>query len=156
MTTDSDVKPSLFLHCETVYVAMRDGAQQVHEGDVPIVVWEGFFTRLMRDLDLAVPYYSKVRNFLMQMGCIKQLRRGGGTTPSQWELIKPPTMELWSQLEDKPGVRPGPVSNSLDSAEVATLKQRVNDLTGEVATLKENFKVFLELYNKNLKQKEAS
>jgi hypothetical protein len=66
-----------------------------------MVVYEGMLTKLVtEDLGLPVPYYTKVRQFLMAMGCIRQLRRGGGSAPSQWELIREPTIDLWDDLTD--------------------------------------------------------
>jgi hypothetical protein len=156
MPTSEDVKPAPFSHCEMVYLAMRNAAKDIYEGDVPMVVWEGFLTKLTRDLGLSVPYYSTVRGYLLEMGCMRQLRRGGGTTPSQWELIRPPTMELWKDLPDKPSGRLGNPTNTADPADVATLKQRVNDLEATVETLKANFGTFIDLYNKGLKKEKES
>lgn len=62
-----------------------------------MIVWEGFLTRFItEELHLSVPYYSSVTLALKRMGCIKQLRRGGGSSPSQWELITEPTEELFT------------------------------------------------------------
>lgn len=61
-----------------------------------MIVWEGFLTRFItEELHLSVPYYSSVTQALKRMGCIRQLRRGGGTSPSQWELITEPTPALF-------------------------------------------------------------
>jgi hypothetical protein len=55
------------------------------------------------DLGLAVPYYTAVTRKLKDMGCIRQLKRGGGSSPSQWELIREPTADLWNDLpQDTP------------------------------------------------------
>jgi hypothetical protein len=35
------------------------------------------------------------------MECIKQLRRGGSSTPSQWELIREPTLEAFLESRTK-------------------------------------------------------
>lgn len=61
-----------------------------------MVVWEGFLTRFItEEMHLSVPYYSSVTLALKRMGCIRQLRRGGGSSPSQWELITEPTTDLF-------------------------------------------------------------
>jgi hypothetical protein len=153
-TVDSDVKPAPFLHCETVYKAMRETATEVHESEVPMLVWEGFLTKLMLNLNLSVPYYSTVKNYLTKMGCIRQLKRGGGTTPSQWELIKPPTPALWDALPEKPANRPGPVSGT-DPSEVAMLKQRLSNLAERQDKLEEGQELLVELYNKMIKEKKS-
>jgi hypothetical protein len=61
-------------------------------------VWTGYLTHLMRDLGKYGPYYSKIKGDLEEMDCIRQLRRGGGSTPSQWLLVQPPTEVLYSTV----------------------------------------------------------
>jgi hypothetical protein len=59
-----------------------------------IVVYEGRLTALVtKDLGLAVPRYTECVGALRVMGAIRQLRRGGGNSPSQWELIREPTLQ---------------------------------------------------------------
>src|SRR5690348_13949878 len=104
--------PALFEHCVNTYRAMLSEAQPVSqittimdsieggiesEGDPDeIMVYEGFFTQLVTSrLNLSVPYFTQIRKALMNMGCIRQLKRGGGTSPSQWELIYEPTLEAF-------------------------------------------------------------
>jgi hypothetical protein len=92
--------PSLLQHSETVYVEMLERSKLHREGEVSIVVYEGALTHLvMQDLGFPNPYYTKIKNMLEGMGCMKQLKRGGGGQPSQWELIKSPTRELYDEWE---------------------------------------------------------
>lgn len=83
-------------------VAGGDDEEPVNIEDT-VMVWEGMFTKLITvQCRLAVPQYSKVRSALLRMGCIKQLRRGGGGSPSQYELIYEPTYEAFmNQIEPK-------------------------------------------------------
>ena len=98
--SDQQVMPALFHHCETVYRNMYDKSE-AHRADgddgVLIRVWEGFTTHLFVDLNLAVPYFTSVLKALKEMGCLRQLRRGGGNAPSQWELIAEPTAEKYEE-----------------------------------------------------------
>lgn len=92
--------PALYHHCAKVFQALKDNAKVHQEDDgeggvVNILVWEGFLTKMFGDLDLSVPYYTKCTQALKNMGCIRQLRRGGGNSPSQWEIIQSPTPALF-------------------------------------------------------------
>src|SRR3954468_22235888 len=91
--------PALFGHCETVYNAMLARATSVREGNVRMVVWEGFLTKLiLEELRLATPYYTSVTQALTKMGCIRQLRRGGSSTTSQWELLRAPNLATFHEV----------------------------------------------------------
>jgi hypothetical protein len=101
-----DTSPdSLYLHCLTTYRAMLasatakvvfDGAAGEAGEEKTIIVWEGMLTQFITgELHLSVPYYTKITQALKRMGCVQQLKRGGGTAPSIWELITEPTEELY-------------------------------------------------------------
>lgn len=97
--TEEATTPALFHHCETVYDELLSQAKRVEldNGASTGMVYEGFLTALIKDdLHLSTPYYTSVTNALKKMGCIQQLRRGGSTTPSQWLLLKEPTLDLWN------------------------------------------------------------
>lgn len=94
--SDNDAPVALYGHCLTTYQTMLSEASGIVEDDSTIIVWEGMLTRLITSqLNLSVPYYTAVTKALKRMGCIRQLKRGGGTAPSQWELLKEPTEELF-------------------------------------------------------------
>lgn len=93
----TETPAALFGHCQTTYNAMLVTAQVIDNGEAEIVVWEGMLTNLITvQLHLSNPYYTKIREALMRMGCMKQLRRGGGTSPSQWRLLTEPTLEAYN------------------------------------------------------------
>jgi len=125
---DDDNTPVMYDHCVAVYNRMADEAViKESEAGVRIAVWEGFLTRLIQnDLNLAVPYYSSVRANLVRMGCMRQLRRGGGSAKSQWEVIKPPTRTLFENAEATGNAR---------LRQKDTQKQQVNDLSQRVGKL---------------------
>jgi len=134
--------PVLYSHCKDVYNAMlRQSSKQtyVENGETKeAIVYEGFLTKLItEDLHLSVPYYTSIRNALKKMGCVRQLRRGGSTSPSQWQLYHEPTEELFitkAQGKRKTG---SPYSNRLDVAEnsIQALNNRVNTLENALRKL---------------------
>jgi hypothetical protein len=56
------------------------------------------------------------------MGCVKQLQRGGSSTPSQWWLIEEPSQELWDAKRAHRG-----------TSKVDMLTQRVTNLEKRLA-----------------------
>lgn len=94
-TEDVDVeelKPiaTLYDHCVTIYNEMATQARETEENGL---VYEGHLTKLFQDCGMAQPHYTSVRQQLMNMGCIHQLRRGGGGAMSKWKILKEPTEE---------------------------------------------------------------
>jgi hypothetical protein len=109
----------LFDHCAKVYKAMLD-ASHVEEIDGEAVrVYEGHLTKLVNGLDLAAPYYTSTKNALADMGCIAQLRRGGGTAQSRWILVKEPSEDLFNET---------PELNKPGTGKMAVMEQQLRDL----------------------------
>jgi hypothetical protein len=99
-----------------------------------IVVYEGFLTQLItQQLNLSVPYYTSVRQALINMGCIKQLRRGGGSSPSQWEMITEPTVEAF--MQQRPPKAPKQDKYSMLQDQLTTLGSRIVELEDMVQDL---------------------
>lgn len=102
---DSKAPPALFDHCVNTYQAMLKQAKSVQispDSEENAIVYEGFFTQLITgELHLSVPYYTSISSTLMRMGCIRQLKRGGGTSPSQWELLYEPTLDTFLNSRPK-------------------------------------------------------
>ena len=98
--------PALWEHATRTFDAMKTIAtkEPVSVSDteqVEAFVYEGFLSRLMfEELGIPVPAYGKVLGVLKDMGCISQLRRGGGSSPSRWVLWKDPDLELFYQVTD--------------------------------------------------------
>jgi hypothetical protein len=128
MSEGDNKAPALFEHCVRVYNAMLQEARKVDEQDVEMIVWEGFPTKLiMGKLKLSTPYYTYTLRSLTAMGCMKQLRRGGSSTPSQWELIKEPSVEAFLETNAK---EPTAAEVRMDA-----LEQLVRDLTRRIERL---------------------
>jgi hypothetical protein len=127
-----------FRNCVEVYKIMASEADVLsaqQTGSVPMTVWEGFTTKLIVErMGLSVPYYSSIRRELIRMGCIKQLRRGGGTSPSQWELLREPTEELWHNA---------PAKRTYASSMQDAAAQQIADIIRRLSRLEENFDVLV-------------
>jgi hypothetical protein len=99
------------------------------------IVYEGFLTTLVKEqLNLSVPYYTSIRNLLLDMECVRQLRRGGGNTPSQWLMIREPTAACYWQKRpigtlssETTGEKRDKIIRSLQR-EVSELKQQYRDV----------------------------
>ena len=88
-------QPAMLKRSFEVYKTMEDHAKS----DGERLIYEGFLTLLFKELDYSNSYYSKVRQLLIQMGCIEQIVRGGSHTPSVYLLKHPPTQELFNNCK---------------------------------------------------------
>jgi archaellum component FlaC len=102
-----------------------------------VLVYEGFLTKLFNTQHLSVPYYSAVMDNLQRMDCVRQMRRGGGTSPSQWALLQPPTTDLWDNMG-----RTHTPKGRRDRME--GLEQQVRDLRQLVQNLISDFELYKE------------
>lgn len=92
-----------------------------------IIVYEGFLTQLITGrLNLSVPYYTSVRKSLIRMGCVRQLRRGGGNSPSQWEMIYEPTLEAFLKAQDPKVTKPS--KEGAHNEQILSLSNRIGEL----------------------------
>jgi hypothetical protein len=89
----------LWEHVCTVFAEMQRNSKSERVNGKHALVYEGHMTKLFRDLQLATPYYSSVLQRLKQMGCIRQLSRGGGSSQSRWELITDPDYDAFEAVE---------------------------------------------------------
>ena len=160
--TEASAPPALFDHCVNTYRAMLARAKTVVSAPImspdlndleaeaaetllsddptvgSIVVYEGFFTALLRDeLHLSVPYYTSVRRKLIEMGCARQLKRGGGNSPSQWELICEPTLELFTASEAQKKTAKGKDTLAMVQDQVLQLIRRVSVLEQSVEAIQD-------------------
>lgn len=86
----SEPKPikAIFRHTIRFYDALADRAIE-EDG---LTVYRGHPTAVATgELDLPLPYYSKMREILITVGSVKQIKRGSGKTESVWILVKAPT-----------------------------------------------------------------
>lgn len=127
----------LYEYCVTLYQTMEQQARVEHdENNETSVVWEGFLTKLVVDeLGHSIPYYTKLKNELIRMDCIKQLRRGGSTTPSKWLLIQSPTQELFTQMVKK--------NTPPKQSTQAGMQQQINDLNRRMSEMEQRWEELL-------------
>ena len=122
--SEQTVIPAVFEHAQRVYEGMV--AKAAPDGD--LLVYDGHLTALFRQLRLSVPYYTLIRRKLVAMGCIEQVRRGGGTATSRWVLWKAPELDEWK----------GTVSVRAERGnETSQLRQQVKVLHDRVTSLEE-------------------
>jgi hypothetical protein len=101
MSQMEEAPPRLYEHCLAVFARMKREAHPTQIEGIHALVYEGFLTRLFSELQLATPYYTSVMQRLKKMGCVRQLSRGGGNSPSRWELIKDPIWEDFEAAEQR-------------------------------------------------------
>jgi len=122
--------PTVYEYSVQAYQKMKESASQEilgsQYGDQEGLVYEGFLTKLISDLNLPTPYYTKVMVELKRMDCVRQLRRGGSTTPSRWLLMREPTPDLFRDM--------GPQKEA-PSGWKGSVDQRMNDLNTRLTTV---------------------
>jgi hypothetical protein len=97
MTAVEPVMPALYHHCTNLFTLMAKTAEKREEG----MIWTGsLLTTLTQELGLGNAHYTAVTRKLKEMGCMRQLRRGGGPQPSIWILYRQPTPGLWRVAEE--------------------------------------------------------
>ena len=140
MANDDDRSPMLFTHCKNAYTAMF--ASSNHIGDQQ--VYEGTLTNLItRELNLSIPYYTTITRALRGMGCIRQLARGGGTAPSQWELLKEPTEEEFEKFKESGGIQKKGRVTPTDA-----LKQQIKDMNDRLSRLENGYMELVQILRK--------
>lgn len=135
--------PAIFGHACTVYKEMESEAELVERADqgmAQVLVWEGHLTKLVTRLHLSVPYYTSVTRELKRMGCIKQLRRGGGNATSQWLLVTEPTEELFRDLSTQTGNLTKRRLTRLD-----ILEARLNSIVQEHNKMRDDYALIIEI-----------
>lgn len=127
--------PANFTHCVRVYEAMHNEIDM--DGN-----WKGSLTKLLPTLNLPAPYYTQITRELKRMGCIVQLRRGGGGAHSVWALHQEPTKDLWhngapgtAQAKEIATLATKSPQKQLEQA-VRMLHERLTAVEGEVRLLK--------------------
>lgn len=99
MNDSTEAAPAALLgHCTSVYEEMEAQSRVITAEQVEMLVYEGKLVELVTvHVGLSVPYYTKVTQALKGMGCARQMRRGGGNSPSQWQLLHAPTVERFDK-----------------------------------------------------------
>lgn len=151
--TQEEVTPRLYDHAVRVYEEMlkrshkefpdNTGGETFGDAD-QLDIYEGHLTRLFADLQIANPYYTKIRDALVAQNCMEQIRRGGGVATSRWVLHHPPDEETFRATTER---RHAPKGKN------AVLEQRVSDLmrmVGQHANEIEKLTLFAEGLQKDI------
>lgn len=148
MTVDAEPATKvMYDHCVRVYQAMYAEATKdkptasAHEKMHGGPVYVGHFTKLFSELGLSTPYYTAVKRHLVNMGCIEQLRRGGGSSPSKWILRKEPDEEAFNSFETMKARKTG--KSAAQDQQIRDLNERVHNLERDKEAVD---KTFQELY----------
>lgn len=114
----------MFEHCVRIYDEMKSQArEEPNEG----LVYEGHLTKLFAGLQMPTPYYTTIKQRLVRMGCIEQIRRGGGNSPSRWRLLREPAEDTFQGFE---------ALRVRSTGKVATLEQQFKNLREEYYQLR--------------------
>lgn len=140
-----ETPPALFIHCKNTYNAMLEEASEVEfDKDSKGIVYEGKLTALITEkLYLSVPYYTKIRAALIAMGCVKQLRRGGGSAPSQWELFYEPTIRLYNENVRSEQLAEKAAAEEKKNALAPATQQQISDLQRQIDEVNEALKIIV-------------
>lgn len=91
------VKDALFRQCEAVYEWMENIADD--EG-----LFLGRTTQCLIDLKIANSRYGSIFKVLRDLGCVTQIKRGGGREAvSEWQLHYPPSIDSYWEAKNAVG-----------------------------------------------------
>jgi hypothetical protein len=149
-TPADDAPPKLLEHLTTVYQAMFNEAKlMVDKDEKEMLVYEGKLTELItKTCYLSVPYYTKVTHALKGMNCMYQLKRGGGSAPSQWVLMTEPTLELFNTYMDLTEGKV-PRRQYASKAEVDDVRQAVDEILAAVQHTEAQYQEIIEALKKH-------
>lgn len=125
--------PKLFMRCLRIWNAMREQAHPYADpesfGDnEKRLIYVGHISTLADQVGEARNYIGQLTRRLRNMGCIAQLRRGGGKGIGQWVILEEPTIALFTASHEM--VVPD------RSRWQQRMEQRIKDLATEVESLK--------------------
>jgi hypothetical protein len=109
----------LFEHTVNFYEALLSESEESQVNGAVERVFRGKITDLFRELKISQTYYSKVKNALIDMGCITMVVRGTRNVPTEVMLHKAPQEDAFKTVAKRP------LTKRQDSA---TLAQRLDDV----------------------------
>lgn len=91
------VKDALFRQCEAVYEWMENIADDSG-------LFLGRTTQCLIDLSIANSRYGSIFKTLRDLGCVTQIKRGGGREAvSEWQLHYPPSIDSYWEAKNAVG-----------------------------------------------------
>lgn len=111
------------------------------------VLWVGALTAMVKEVS-PTANYGQIAGALQDMGCIEQLRKGGGRSKSVWRLHHPPTVEI-ADMISKTRNNPRSTKQQAIEKQINALNTRIqkleHDLTSVVNFLQVHYKANLDL-----------
>jgi len=126
-------KPKAIVFAEKVLAAMVKDMDKNR-------MWVGRMTTFQLELGVPPPYYSDVIRLLKDSGAAVQIKRGGGHTPSEWQILDPKAnIEKASKLSTVTK-RWRTIESRLDNLEEnvggVNIKKALADLANDIGDLK--------------------
>ncbi len=134
-------RPSIWKHSNIIFERMKEDAE-----DIPGIgkVWKGFLTQLiLAEQSLPSPYYTYITSALKQTNAIRQLKRGGGKTPSEWLVMEMPDKTLFDWKLDSSRIESKGTRNT---TKARIVEQAIDGLQGTVLELTRRVEI-LERHN---------
>jgi hypothetical protein len=149
MSTEASA-PAMWDHLKKIYEFMESHSEETTDNEQSIKVYEGFTTRMFQEASVPVPYYGKILDALTEMGCISQLRRGGGTSPSMWALWKPPEYDAYMVIHRKEPINPKIGKSQVLEQRMDALEARLQGL--DIARALGDFQIQMDELRSELKE----
>jgi hypothetical protein len=137
-----EAPPALYQHCCVVFEKMHKAARPEKIENIPTLVYEGYLTRLFNELNMATPYYTTVMRRLKAMGCVRQLSRGGGSTPTRWELVEEPGWDAFEVIDERRVLADTKLGQA--TSNIRALIKRISELETRVEILESEREVQVE------------
>jgi hypothetical protein len=144
MTDTDEERPmkALYDHCVTVFDEMfKEAVPEDVSGVAPdlaepgYMIWTGHLTQVFARLGMATPYYTSVMSALKKMGCVEQVKRGGGNSMSKWRLVRRPEEDFFHAAEKL---------KSPTQGSQKALEQQMRDMNTRLTTLEDQWRDFVQ------------
>lgn len=129
-------QPKLVSYANAFYAHMSENAvDEIIRGN-KYTVWKGYISDTARNLSIPKGTENRILKSLTTMGCVEILVRGASHNPTVVVLFKPPTDDLWEQIQQTPSLTRAPT--------LATMRREQRDILQQLGgvNLKEVLKNF--------------
>lgn len=123
--------PVLYEQICALWSAMEDLSEERKEG----IFYEGALTKLFQDLGISPGSYTPITKRMIAMKCADRVRRGGGGSPSLWQLFHEPTIEAFRESMGKGYVTKERARIEVLETQIQSLSQRLSTLEHQVGTI---------------------
>jgi hypothetical protein len=117
--------PALWGHTQRVFKSMKDGAELDDEGRL---IYKGYITHLFRNCNVPVPTYGPVLDILKRIGCITQVKRGGGGAMSEWQILDDLELDAFMAMLGKDMAK----SSARPNSKFPAIDQQLDDIRNNI------------------------